>query len=94
MPSDSDQACAVRDPAAAVNYRLAPCYVRHIGFVSTTRATRKNCVTDANSSPKVFPIISGVVWLATLLGLLIYWNVDHGSCALSLHDRKSDHCLH
>jgi len=26
----------------------------------------------------VFPIISGVVWLATLMGLLIYWNVDTG----------------
>ena len=29
-------------------------------------------------SSQVFPIISGVVWLATLLGLLIYWNVDAG----------------
>ncbi|KAK0636198.1 Frag1/DRAM/Sfk1 family-domain-containing protein [Bombardia bombarda] len=24
----------------------------------------------------IFPILSGVVWLGTLLGLLIYWNVD------------------
>lgn len=26
----------------------------------------------------VFPIVSGVVWLGTLLGLLIHWNVDTG----------------
>ncbi|KAK0720814.1 Frag1/DRAM/Sfk1 family-domain-containing protein [Lasiosphaeris hirsuta] len=24
----------------------------------------------------VFPIVAGVVWLATLLGLLLYWNID------------------
>ena len=43
---------------------------------STTSSSHKNSAN--NLLLKLLPIISGVIWLGTLLGLLIHWIVDTG----------------
>jgi len=36
----------------------------------------QSTTTPLTHCSKVFPIIAGIVWLATLLGLLLYWTID------------------